>query len=213
MSDWSEAEQTALEGALRLFPASLPKEERWDQIAAHVGRPVKECVARFKKVVAEIAAKKAAAPPAPPAGPTRVAVQPTAKVNPPPARPTPAALPARPTPAAPPVSVVNANAPAFIPAVARALAAKAPALAAAGAGSSTQAKAPTNAPRYAKCSPNHNLAEPARGVPIQNLRARDSYCFNSPCAVPKAHPHVMMTHTHENQNLAEPARGVPIKPL
>lgn len=57
---WSPVEQKHLEQALKTFPASLGK-ERWDKIAENVpGRNKKECVIRYKEIVAAIQAKKKA---------------------------------------------------------------------------------------------------------------------------------------------------------
>lgn len=59
---WTVAEQKALEEALKACPASMPTRERWRAIASRVsGRTAKECVARFKEVRAQVAAKAAAA--------------------------------------------------------------------------------------------------------------------------------------------------------
>jgi hypothetical protein len=51
---WTDQEQSALEEALRRFPATLPKEERWDAISEHVGRSIKECVQGIKDLRAAI---------------------------------------------------------------------------------------------------------------------------------------------------------------
>merc|ERR1712176_979447 len=57
---WSPVEQKHLEQALKTFPASLGK-ERWAKIAENVpGRSMKECVMRYKEIVAAIQAKKKA---------------------------------------------------------------------------------------------------------------------------------------------------------
>lgn len=48
---WSAAQQAALQKALRDFPASMDKNERWKSIADAVpGKSKKECIARFKEV-------------------------------------------------------------------------------------------------------------------------------------------------------------------
>src|SRR5690606_10767507 len=48
---WTQAEQDALQAALRKYPASLGK-ERWSKIAAEVpGRTAKECLDRFRYLV------------------------------------------------------------------------------------------------------------------------------------------------------------------
>ena len=58
--EWSAAQQSALEQALKQFPAS--DGERWEKIANAVpGKTKGECVARFKQIVAALKAKKAAA--------------------------------------------------------------------------------------------------------------------------------------------------------
>jgi len=64
-TNWTYDHIAALQSALRLFPASLPKEERWQRIAQHVGKPTKECVARYKLIANEIQARSGGAPPAP----------------------------------------------------------------------------------------------------------------------------------------------------
>lgn len=59
---WTVAEQKALEEALKACPPSMPTKERWRGIASRVpGRTAKECVARFKEVRAQVAAKAAMA--------------------------------------------------------------------------------------------------------------------------------------------------------
>mmetsp|Transcript_10573 Transcript_10573/g.17253 ORF Transcript_10573/g.17253 Transcript_10573/m.17253 type:complete len:570 (+) Transcript_10573:45-1754(+) len=56
---WSNEQQAALEAALKKFPASMDKNERWKSIAAAVeGKSKKECVARFKELRAKVLAKK-----------------------------------------------------------------------------------------------------------------------------------------------------------
>jgi hypothetical protein len=57
---WGAQEQAALQSALRLFPASIPKDERWQRIAQHVGRPKRDCVQRYKAIAAEIQARSGA---------------------------------------------------------------------------------------------------------------------------------------------------------
>ncbi|OWZ24687.1 hypothetical protein PHMEG_000210 [Phytophthora megakarya] len=47
--DWSEAQQRALDLALKKYPASMDKKERWTNIADEVeGRSLNECIDRFK---------------------------------------------------------------------------------------------------------------------------------------------------------------------
>ncbi|EOD13146.1 hypothetical protein EMIHUDRAFT_452041 [Emiliania huxleyi CCMP1516] len=55
---WSEQEQAALEEAMRAHPSSMPKEERWEAIAAAVGRSRADCVARVKALKAAIKLKQ-----------------------------------------------------------------------------------------------------------------------------------------------------------
>ncbi|KAG7400261.1 hypothetical protein PHYBOEH_006398 [Phytophthora boehmeriae] len=48
-SEWSEAQQRALDVALQKYPASMDKQERWTSIASDVeGRSLNECIDRFK---------------------------------------------------------------------------------------------------------------------------------------------------------------------
>lgn len=57
--DWSEEQQKALEGGLKKFRKSLPPKERWTSIAGVVeGKTAKECLARYKHVVAMLKNKK-----------------------------------------------------------------------------------------------------------------------------------------------------------
>jgi ABC-type glutathione transport system ATPase component len=57
LGGWTDQEQAALEEALRSFPQSLPKDERWEAIAQHVGRSTGECVQRIKDLKAAIQQK------------------------------------------------------------------------------------------------------------------------------------------------------------
>lgn len=58
---WSQSQQQQLEAGLRKYPATMDKAERWTKIAGEVtGKSKKACVARFKALREEIAAKKAA---------------------------------------------------------------------------------------------------------------------------------------------------------
>lgn len=48
---WTAQQQAALEAALKQFPSSMDKQERWRSIAAAVeGKTKKQCVARFKEL-------------------------------------------------------------------------------------------------------------------------------------------------------------------
>ncbi|GMF10364.1 unnamed protein product [Phytophthora lilii] len=48
-NEWSEGQQRALDLALRKYPASMDKKERWNSIANEVdGRSLNECIDRFK---------------------------------------------------------------------------------------------------------------------------------------------------------------------
>jgi DnaJ homolog subfamily C member 2 len=59
---WSQSQQQQLEAGLRKYPATMDKAERWAKISAEVtGKSKKACIARFKALREEIAAKKAAA--------------------------------------------------------------------------------------------------------------------------------------------------------
>lgn len=77
---WTPEQQTALEAALVKYPASIPANDRWNQIAAAVpGQTRKQCVARYKWLREQLAAKPAeekaaeeqAAPEAPAAAPEK----------------------------------------------------------------------------------------------------------------------------------------------
>ncbi|EPT30129.1 DnaJ domain-containing protein [Toxoplasma gondii ME49] len=58
-TDWTPAQQMALEKALAKHPATMPANERWTAIAAEVpGKTKKECVERFRQIRAAILAKK-----------------------------------------------------------------------------------------------------------------------------------------------------------
>jgi len=52
---WTPEEQKTLEKSLQTFPASLT--DRWDKIAATVGKPKKDCIQRYKYLVAKIKEK------------------------------------------------------------------------------------------------------------------------------------------------------------
>jgi len=61
ISEWTPEQQKLLEVGLKTYPAS--DKERWVKIAGDVpGKSKKECVARYKEIVAALKAKKAAAP-------------------------------------------------------------------------------------------------------------------------------------------------------
>lgn len=48
-ADWTPEQQSALENALRKYPGTMDKNERWNKIAEDVpGKTRKDCVARFK---------------------------------------------------------------------------------------------------------------------------------------------------------------------
>ena len=56
---WTPEQQSALEGALRQFPSSMDKKERWRAIAGAVGgKTAKQCALRFKELRAKVKASK-----------------------------------------------------------------------------------------------------------------------------------------------------------
>ncbi|GBG29731.1 DnaJ-like subfamily C member 2 [Hondaea fermentalgiana] len=56
---WTPEQQSALEAALKEFPASMDKNERWKSIAKAVpGKKKKDCVARFKELRAKVLEKR-----------------------------------------------------------------------------------------------------------------------------------------------------------
>ena len=57
--EWSHEEQQRLQTALRHYPASTEKVERWRAISDAVGRPGKECIAQCRHLAAAVGAKKA----------------------------------------------------------------------------------------------------------------------------------------------------------
>ena len=55
---WTQDQQVHLQTGLKTYPSSDP--ERWTKIAADVpGKSKKECVARYKEIVAALKSKKA----------------------------------------------------------------------------------------------------------------------------------------------------------
>lgn len=59
-SPWTPEQQVALEAALRKYPASMDKAERWKAVAGEVpGKNKKECIARFKEIREKLLASKA----------------------------------------------------------------------------------------------------------------------------------------------------------
>jgi DnaJ family protein C protein 2 len=60
---WTADQQAAFEKALRTYPASLDKNERWKLIAEAVpGKSKKDCVARFKEIREKVLAQSGAKP-------------------------------------------------------------------------------------------------------------------------------------------------------
>lgn len=56
-ADWTQDQQKALEAALKKFPASMGV-QRWDSIAEAVpGKTKKDCVERYKYIVAQLRGK------------------------------------------------------------------------------------------------------------------------------------------------------------
>ena len=61
MAPWTQDQQKKLEAALKEYPASMPKSERFEKVAERVGRSKKDCFARFKEIVLELKREKEAA--------------------------------------------------------------------------------------------------------------------------------------------------------
>ena len=57
-SNWTSEEQKLLEEALKKFPSSLPANERWTNIAKHVGKTKRQCVDRYKYLASLIKKNK-----------------------------------------------------------------------------------------------------------------------------------------------------------
>ena len=55
--NWTAEEQKLLEEALKNFPSSLPANERWTNIAKHVGKTKRQCVDRYKYLASLIKKK------------------------------------------------------------------------------------------------------------------------------------------------------------
>ncbi len=56
--EWSDEQQKALEAALKIYPSSLPANERWTNIASQVpGKNKKQCVDRYKHLSSLISKK------------------------------------------------------------------------------------------------------------------------------------------------------------
>ena len=56
--NWTAEEQKLLEEALKKYPSSLPANERWTNIAKHVGKTKRQCVDRYKYLASLIKKNK-----------------------------------------------------------------------------------------------------------------------------------------------------------
>ena len=57
-SNWNADEQKLLEDALKKYPSSMPANERWSNIAKHVGKTKRQCVDRYKYLASLIKKNK-----------------------------------------------------------------------------------------------------------------------------------------------------------
>ena len=58
-AEWTQVQQKALEAAMKQFPATMDKKERWTKIAETVqGKSAKECIDRVKEIKEKLASKK-----------------------------------------------------------------------------------------------------------------------------------------------------------
>jgi DnaJ family protein C protein 2 len=58
-AEWTQPQQKALEAAMKLYPASMEKKERWSKISEAVaGKSPKECIDRVKEIKEKLASKK-----------------------------------------------------------------------------------------------------------------------------------------------------------
>ena len=57
-SSWTAQQQKALQDAIKKYPSSLPKKERWVSIAGEVpGKTLKDCIQRVKDIRAKLLKK------------------------------------------------------------------------------------------------------------------------------------------------------------
>ena len=57
--NWNSEEQKLLEEALKKYPSSMNANERWTNIAKHVGKTKRQCIDRYKYLASLVKKNKA----------------------------------------------------------------------------------------------------------------------------------------------------------